>query len=335
MSRRKRRQSNELNVSFLDVVCCGFGAIVLLLMITKTVEPHVVEEAKVDLGGQIADLQKNLFEIRGETVVFNRDLNAKHEQIALEKKRVAILRTKQALLEAQHAQLAKSAPISIEEKGKLQLALQSITAEMERLLGKNHKRSNELIGGIPVDSEYIVFIIDTSGSMFNYGWERMMDELIATLDIYPKVKGIQIVNDMGDYMFSQYRGKWIPDTPGRRKAIISRLRSWNPFSNSSPVEGIQRAIRTFYDKDKKISLYVLGDEFSGRSIKTVVETIDRLNRINENNQRMVRIHAIGFPVQFSRPGALQTTGIRFATLMRELTHKNGGTFVGLNDFRPQ
>jgi hypothetical protein len=30
---------------------------------------------------------------------------------------------------------------------------------------------------------------------------------------------------------------------------------------------------------------------------------------------------------------LQTTGIRFATLMRELTRRNGGTFVALNDFR--
>jgi hypothetical protein len=39
-------------------------------------------------------------------------------------------------------------------------------------------------------------------------------------------------------------------------------------------------------------------------------------------------------VQFSRPEHLQTTGIRFATLMRELTFQNGGTFVGLNDFQP-
>ena len=39
------------------------------------------------------------------------------------------------------------------------------------------------------------------------------------------------------------------------------------------------------------------------------------------------------PVQFARQPHLQTTGIRFATLMRELTHRNGGTFVGLNDFR--
>ena len=26
------------------------------------------------------------------------------------------------------------------------------------------------VGGIPVDSEYIIFIIDTSGSMKNYAW---------------------------------------------------------------------------------------------------------------------------------------------------------------------
>lgn len=333
--RRNRRNSNELNVSFLDVVCCGFGAIVLLLMITKTVEPQVVEEAEIDLDAQIADLQKTLFEIRGETLVFNRELNAKHEQIALEKKRVAILRTELATIEAQYAQLAKAAPISLEEKGKLQMALQTMTEEMERLLGKNYRRQNDLIGGIPVDSEYIVFIIDTSGSMFNYGWERMMDELIATLDIYPKVKGIQIMNDMGDYMFTQYRNKWIPDTAGRRKAIINRLRTWNPFSNSSPVEGIQRAVRTFFAKDKKISIYVFGDEFSGRSIKNVVSTIDRLNKMNDSDERMVRIHAVGFPVQFISGNITQVTGIRFATLMRELTHKNGGTFVGLNDFRPQ
>lgn len=332
--RRNRRNANELNVSFLDVICCGFGAIVLLLMITKTVEPMVVEESKVNLNGQIADLQKTLFTIRGETTVFNRELNAKHEQIALEKKRVAILRTKLATLEAQYAQLAEATPVTQEEKGKLELALQTLSDEMERLLGKNNKRTNDIIGGIPVDSEYIIFIIDTSGSMFNYGWDRMMDELIATLDIYPKVKGIQIMNDMGDYMFSNYRRKWIPDTPGRRKAIIKRLSTWNPFSNSSPVEGIQRAVRTFFDQDKKISLYVFGDEFSGRSIKKVVATIDRLNQMNSKDERMVRIHAVGFPVQFARQGNMQITGIRFATLMRELTHKNGGTFVGLNDFKP-
>ncbi|WP_199611036.1 vWA domain-containing protein [Flocculibacter collagenilyticus] len=334
MSHANRRNSEHFNVSFLDVICCGFGAIVLLLMITKTTEPVVLEESTVNLDGQVEKLQQTLFTIRGETTVYNRDLNAKHEQLSLEKKRIAILKTQLATLETQYAQIAKAASMSSEELGKLTLALQSLTEEMERLLGQSYQRKNNMIAGIPVDSEYIIFIIDTSGSMFNYGWQRMMDELIATLDIYPQVKGLQIMNDMGDYMFTNYRGKWIPDTPGRRKAIIKRLRSWNPFSNSSPVEGVQRAIRSFYDQNKKISLYVFGDEFSGRSIKQVLDTVERLNRMNQNKERMVRIHAVGFPVQFSRPENLQATGIRFATLMRELTHRNGGTFVGLNDFKP-
>ena len=35
---RKRRPIEEMSVSFLDVIACGFGAIILLLIITKTVD---------------------------------------------------------------------------------------------------------------------------------------------------------------------------------------------------------------------------------------------------------------------------------------------------------
>jgi len=30
------------------VICCGFGAVILLLMITKTVQPQVIEKATID-----------------------------------------------------------------------------------------------------------------------------------------------------------------------------------------------------------------------------------------------------------------------------------------------
>lgn len=330
---RNKRQQEEFSISFLDVICCGFGAIVLLLMIAKTVEPIVLEEAELDLDGQVQDLQQQLAEIRGETSVLNRDLNAKREQLDIERKRIAKLKGELDVLQARYARKTEGESEEGKRRGELAMALQSLTEEMRRLLGENYQRKNNVIGGIPVDSEYILFIIDTSGSMFNYGWDRMMTEMVNTLDIYPNVKGIQVMNDMGDYMFNNYRGEWIPDTPGRRQAILQRLRSWNPFSNSSPVEGIQKAVRTFHDPNKKISIYVLGDEFTGKSIRNVMLAVDRVNAQRGEDQRMVRIHAIGFPVQFSRPLHLQTTGLRFAALMRELTYRNGGTFVGLNDFR--
>lgn len=330
----KRREIAEFGMSFLDVICCGFGAIILLLMITKTVQPQIIEASTINLEGKVAALTEQLFDIRGETTILNRDLNAKHEQLSEYEQKIAILRGQLASVKSRHDSLnmqTNSNDIVMEQ---LAIARQSLSEEMRRLLGSQYQSKNNLIGGIPVDSEYIIFVIDTSGSMFSYAWERMIQELQATLSIYPKVKGIQILNDMGNYMFSRYRGKWIPDTPGRRKVIIDTLRNWNAFSNSSPVEGITQAIKSFHDPGKKISIFVFGDEFTGESIAQVVDVVSRINGVDDQGNHLVRIHAVGFPVQFIRAPHLQTTGIRFATLMRELTYRNGGTFVGLNDFRP-
>ena len=330
---RNKRGVEEFSLSFLDVICCGFGAIILLLMITKTVQPQIIEASTVNLEGRIADLQRQLFKLRGESRVLNRDLNSRHEQLSKHRELIAVLRSKLASVKSRHETLNLQSSSNDIVTSQLAIARQRLSDEMKRLLGIQYKSKNRLIGGIPVDSEYIIFVIDTSGSMFSYSWDRMLREFEATLAIYPEVKGIQVMNDMGQYMFSRYRGKWIPDTPGRRRVIMDRLRTWNVFSNSSPVEGITQAIKTFYAADKKISIYVFGDEFTGESIQQVVATIDRINRAGADGQRRVRIHAVGFPVQFSRQSHLQTTGIRFATLMRELTYRNGGTFVGLNDYR--
>jgi len=333
MARRRGRAPEEFSISFLDVICCGFGAIILLLMITKTVEPQILEATTVNLEGTLAALQEQLFDIRGETKVLNRDLNAKHEQLSDYEERIAVLRGQLASAKSRYDSLQVDSSSNEAIAGQLAVAKQELTEEMKRLLGTQHRASNQLIGGIPVDSEYIIFVIDTSGSMFSYAWERVLREVEATLEIYPTVKGIQVMNDMGNYMFSSYRGRWIPDSPARRRAIIKNLRGWNIFSNSSPVEGIEAAIRTFADPGKKISIYVFGDEFTGPSITEVLDAVDRINREDAQGNRLVRIHAVGFPVQFIRAPNLQTTGIRFATLMRELTRRNGGTFVALNDFR--
>jgi hypothetical protein len=203
---------------------------------------------------------------------------------------------------------------------------------MERLMPQSQIR-NQLIGGVPVDSEYIIFVIDTSGSMQMAAWQKVQLEMINILDIYPTVKGIQVLNDMGQYMFSTYRGRWIPDSPDMRKRIISTLRNWSPFSNSSPVEGINAAIQSFYRPGRKISIYTLGDDFQGRSIRRVVKAVDNLNRAHLGADRLVRIHTIGFPVHFPPGRTPGDSAIRFAALMRELSYNNGGTFIGLTSLQ--
>lgn len=329
MPRRTARRETEIfSISFLDCITCGLGSVVLLLVLSDMRSPEA-ERAKEDLDAQIVKLQDELVDIAGQTEILNRDLKSRQEQLSIEQAKIARLRGDLTDIRGKYQASKQEADVANELEGRLASAQQSLTDEMKRLLGKGFQRKkDDTIGGIPVDSEYIIFVIDTSGSMVNYAWPMMIEKMQETLNLYPKVKGFQVMDDEGGYLFSGYRGKWIPDTPQQRKIAVDRIRSWNAFSNSSPIEGIVEAIRTYYSKDKKISIYVLGDEFTGPSIDAVVKGVDVLNREDKSGERRVRIHAIGFPV---RPDAPQYTSIRFATLMRILCAKNGGTFVGLDD----
>jgi hypothetical protein len=328
--RRRRRGFEVFSMSFLDVVSCGFGAIILLLVVSRHAEPLVIERLRADLSGTVASLSSRL------DVLHERERRAGE---ALRGARAA-LQAQRAALDALSADLAdarsrlddarhdRQAQVVIGER--LAEARQTLSEEMRRLLGSGYRRapSDATIGGVPVDSRYVAFIIDTSGSMTRYAWPLVLSKLEETLAVYPRLQGIQVMNDMGQYMFSGFAGRWIPDTPARRKAITTRLRTWRPFSNSSPVEGITEAIRRLHAAGERISLYVFGDEFSGASLEAVAREVDRINRADAQGRRRVRIHAVGFPTQFA-PGASGETGIRFAALMRVLTQRNGGAFVGL------
>jgi hypothetical protein len=329
VSRRlKRRETEIFSISFLDCITCGLGSVVLLLVLSNMRSPEI-EQSQEDLQQQLLSLQDELIDIKGQSDILNRDLKTKQEQLSDEKKRIARLQGDLSDIRGKYRTSKREADVANQVEGRLASAQQMLTDEMKRLLGQGFRRKkDDAIGGIPVDSEYIIFIIDTSGSMQNYVWPMMMKKVEETLNVYPRVKGFQVMNDEGTYMFSGYRGKWIPDTPSQRKLVLERLRGFNAFSNSSPIEGIVEAIRTYHSKDKKISLYVFGDEFTGPSIDSVVKGVDIMNREDETGERRVRIHAIGFPV---RPDAPQYTSIRFATLMRILCQRNGGTFVGLDE----
>ena len=275
----KRRGIEEFSISFLDVICCGFGAVILLLMLTRPLEPILLENSEVDLSERIEAREQALFEIRGEI----RELLASDNASATD--RLAAIEAIKELERQLEDTLGKAMSLGEaqreidEQTAELASAKQTLTDEMQRLLGLDFKRDSGLVGGIAVDSEYIIFVIDTSGSMQSAAWNQVVRKVDETLSIYPRVKGIQVMNDMGDYMFPQYRGTWLEDGAGVRNRIIQTLSGWAPFSNSSPVEGIREAIDTYYDPSKNISIYVFGDDYTGDSVEEVVDAVDQINII--------------------------------------------------------
>jgi hypothetical protein len=298
-----------------------------LLVLNEVGQPIQLEQAKVDLDAQIVKMEQEIFDIRGLAVVLERELRARIAQLTDEQKRLARLQGDLSSVSGKHK-------ASTDEEDALKKLTETLTDARRALIDETRELRtsgrqqmyNQPVAGVPIDSEYVVFIVDTSGSMQSQNWRYAEEKLGEVLNIYPKLRGIQVMDDEGGYMFSEYRGKWIPDSPARRRAILDRFRKWQAFSNSSPSEGIIAAVRTFWTRDHPISIYVFGDEFTGPSIQEVVDTVDRINRSAGTGERLVRIHSLGFPIPSQYP---QHTSMRYATLMRILSARNGGVFVGL------
>ena len=132
---KRRRGSTEVSVSFRDVISCGFGAIVLLLIIAPIGDPTALQEAEEVLQAEVRELTEQLFDARGESVVLAEELKSRKEPLSDLEERVARLKAQLASQEKQSKEIAQS---KIVEEERLQLALQVLTEEMERLQPKDH-----------------------------------------------------------------------------------------------------------------------------------------------------------------------------------------------------
>jgi hypothetical protein len=311
--KRKKRELEIFNLSFLDIISCGFGAMVLLILISK----QMPESSPIDTT-VINELLSKVFTVENQIS----DLNKKISDAQNDQSSKAILLKKLTVLDRGSSNEITALLRSI-EKQKIDLTglkLVQNSLKSASIKPATVKKRDQEVGGIPVDSDYVIFIVDTSGSMQEI-WNRVVSEIVNIINIHPKIKGFQILNDNGAHILSAYEGKWIPDTPGRRKNVIDLLKSWSSVSNSSPVEGLEVALKRYAKPKNSLSIYIFGDEYSGGSYDPVINALVRLNTNSITGTRLARVHAVGFISNYSSG--------RFATLMREVTGRNNGTFIAL------
>ena len=109
------------------------------------------------------------------------------------------------------------------------------------------------------------------------------------------------------------------------------LANYPTFSNSNPVPGIFRAIRSLYqpdNKEMKMAVFVFGDEFTGQA-DPVLARLETINPRKEDGDRHVSINAVGFPTVLRYPLMGAHTGMKFANLMREVAYKHDGAFIAV------
>ena len=277
------REYTDLGIAFLDVISCGFGAIIMLVILAKYTPVNSLKQ---------------------ESTL--RDLSDYQQNVSI---KIAELESNIDKLEFDHAGVKNRLKKIKSENVEQRLALTTEKNKIKKVENIREIQSN-FSGGIPVDRDYVIFIIDTSGSMKRY-WEIVIKQIQAILKIHPQIKGIQVMSDNGEYLLEGYASSWIPDTELVRKRILKKLQNWSPYSNSSPSEGLERALR--FHKEKFVSIYVLGDDFTGSSYDSVLKMIKEKNSVEPNGKRRAKIHGVGFPWGVDE---------RFPTLMREMALQN-------------
>ena len=127
---KKRRAIEEIGISFLDVICCGFGAIILLLMITKIVAPSVLEATTIDLEGQVASKRDAVFEIRGQVETLTRQLSDKERDFDKELLQLAKLQQQTSDVLSKFEATQDVADEQLIEEAEMARAKQSLTDEI-------------------------------------------------------------------------------------------------------------------------------------------------------------------------------------------------------------
>jgi hypothetical protein len=333
----RRRSAQTFSLSFLDCICCGFGAIILIFVLTigsrERVKLEILTDLQRALAGQIAELTQ-LDTKKQELQASQQRLT--NRVVEARKSHAEIL----AMVDDMERQLQR-------QKSGLQALLVDIDDLKKNVALRQKKPDIKLLPdvkptpvGLPTDNNYIAIVIDTSGSMRdpNHGglWPIVIRKVDELLDSYPELKGLQLIDGDGRFIMGRPgtgTAGWLDDSPERRDQIKRYLRRYDQDSISNPVPGVYNAIRFLLDRENpemKMAIYVFGDEFIDVA-DPVIRRLDELNPADENGNRKVVINAIGFPTTIRYTFSMGNTGLKFANLMRTVTYQHGGAFIALQD----
>jgi hypothetical protein len=334
----RRRPTQVFSLAFLDCICCGFGAIILIFVLSVDTQDRAKQETLAQLRRSMAADMEKL-----------KALRQSKEDLERSNARVATMVVDQRLKnDSLHALLDElEAKLANEKKG--QQALMVDIDELKKEIAARQKKAEVVLKdikptpvGVPVGSNYIAFVIDTSGSMRdpNTGelWPIVVRKIDEVLDSYPTLEGIQVLDSDGRFiMAGGGRGaqQWMADSPEVRAAIKRAVRRYDEFAYSNPVPGIARALNVLQEpnnQNMRMGIYIFGDEFADNEKADVaLRRLDQLNPADENGHRRVVINAVGFPTTIRFEFSMANTGLRYANLMRELTYEHGGAFIALQD----
>jgi hypothetical protein len=326
----KRRPVSPFSLSFLDIMFCGFGAVVLLVLIMNHTTVEARNEVFSDLRSEVVRLENEVIIGKENMVLAKNSLQATDKDIVLMQGDAR--RVQQSLLEIEEGltELDRETAASREHVNQLKSDLQGLDKKTQQLTAeqkaarkrgdKVHKFSGDgtrqYLTGLKLGGKRILILLDTSASMLDETivniirlrnmtdnrkrsaekWRRAQGTAEWLISNLPQTSKFQLFlfNTDAKPAFSTSRSKWLSASdPGDVTAVVKGLRDVVPQGGTSLYHALKVA-STLKPKPDNILLITDGLPTQG-SNKPASATVTSAQRLKHFN-RAVKSLPAGIPV---------------------------------------
>jgi hypothetical protein len=177
----KRRPVSPFSLSFLDIMFCGFGAVVLLVLILNADTVRSRNAVFADLRADVVKREREVLVGRANLVEIRNSLETTEEELVVTEGESERVLQRIRELESEIARMSRETLASREHINRLQSDLKSLDAEQKRLGNEapdeqdDGTRIREFVGegdrqyltGLKVGGKRILLLVDASASMLD------------------------------------------------------------------------------------------------------------------------------------------------------------------------
>jgi Mg-chelatase subunit ChlD len=177
----KRRPISPFSLSFLDIMFCGFGAVVLLVLILNHDTVRTRETVFADLRAEAVDLERQAIRARQDLSADKAALQATNESRVEADEAIRAIDAEIAALELEMAEMTRETLARVESIEQLKSDLKSLDSESKRLAAEAERANDpgnrvlkvvgdgdrQYLTGLKVGGKRILILIDASASMLD------------------------------------------------------------------------------------------------------------------------------------------------------------------------
>jgi predicted nuclease with TOPRIM domain len=168
MLRQKRKEVEVFSLSFMDCICCGFGAVLLLFILTTGQKTNFTETDLTDLRDRIAAMEREISDERTE-------IERLAKALAIEDVNLDGLREESTDKETKISQRKNELQLLLQQVSTLKDALAKLLEEQQAIPTQEEPPAisipnvdrRQYLTGIRMEGEHVLFIVRASGSMLD------------------------------------------------------------------------------------------------------------------------------------------------------------------------